>query len=201
MAIKGIFKSEQNLLEVRNLTVAFKTENGLVRAIDDVSFDVPRGKCVGIVGESGCGKSITAMSLVRLLPQPAAKILRGRVMFDGEDVLNMPYDRLRELRDGEVGVIFQEPLRALNPVHRIGDQIAETLMLHRGLTYEAALKEAVEMLRYVHIPDPELRVHEYPMSLSGGMRQRVVIAIALACRPKLIIADEATTALDVTVQQ
>lgn len=201
MAIKQIFKSDVNLLEVRNLTTAFKTENGLVRAIDDVSFDVPRGKCVGIVGESGCGKSITAMSLVRLLPQPAAKILRGRVMFDGEDVLKMPYDRLRELRGGEIGVIFQEPLRALNPVHRIGDQIAETLMLHRGLTREAALREAVEMLRYVHIPDPETRINEYPMSLSGGMRQRVVIAIALACRPKLIIADEPTTALDVTVQQ
>lgn len=199
--MKKIFKSGVNLLEVRNLTIAFQTENGLVRAVDDVSFDVPRGKCVGIVGESGCGKSVTAMSLVRLLPQPAGKILRGRVMFDGEDVLRMPYDKLRELRGGGVGVIFQEPLRALNPVHRIGDQIAETLMLHRGLTREAALREAVEILRFVHMPDPETRVNEYPMSLSGGMRQRVVIAIALACRPRLIIADEPTTALDVTVQQ
>lgn len=201
MAIKKIFKSEVNLLEVRNLTTTFDTEVGTVRAIDDISFDVPRGKCVGIVGESGCGKSVTAMSLVQLLPRPAGKIIRGRVMFDGEDVLKMSYDRLREMRGGEVGVIFQEPMRALNPVHRIGDQIAETLMLHRGLTREAAWKEAIEMLRYVHIPDPEIRVNEYPMSLSGGMRQRVVIAIALACRPKLIIADEPTTALDVTVQQ
>lgn len=199
--MKKIFKSDANLLEVRNLTTAFQTENGLVRAVDDVSFDVPRGKCVGIVGESGCGKSVTAMSLVRLLPQPAGKILRGRVMFDGEDVLKMSYSRLRDLRGGQVGVIFQEPLRALNPVHRIGEQIAETLMLHRGLTHEAALREAVEILNFVHMPDPEARINEYPMSLSGGMRQRVVIAIALACRPQLIIADEPTTALDVTVQQ
>ena len=199
--MKKIFKSDANLLEVRNLTTAFQTEIGLVRAVDDVSFDVPRGKCVGIVGESGCGKSVTAMSLVRLLPQPAGKILRGRVMFDGEDVLKMSYSRLRDLRGGQVGVIFQEPLRALNPVHRIGEQIAETLMLHRGLTHEAALREAVEILNFVHMPDPEARINEYPMSLSGGMRQRVVIAIALACRPQLIIADEPTTALDVTVQQ
>ena len=199
--MKKIFKSEANLLEVRNLTTAFQTENGLVRAVDDVSFDVPRGQCVGLVGESGCGKSVTAMSLVRLLPQPAGKILRGRVMFDGEDVLKMSYSRLRDLRGGQVGVIFQEPLRALNPVHRIGEQIAETLMLHRGLTHEAALREAVDILNFVHMPDPEARINEYPMSLSGGMRQRVVIAIALACRPKLIIADEPTTALDVTVQQ
>lgn len=199
--MKKIFKSDVNLLEVRNLTTAFQTENGLVRAVDDVSFDVPRGKCVGIVGESGCGKSVTAMSLVRLLPQPEGKILRGRVMFDGEDVLKMSYDRLRELRGGQVGVIFQEPLRALNPVHCIGDQIAETLMQHRGLTYAAACKEAVNILNYVHMPDPAARVKEYPMSLSGGMRQRVVIAMALACRPALIIADEPTTALDVTVQQ
>ena len=199
--MKKIFKSDANLLEVRNRTTAFQTENGLVRAVDDVSFDVPRGKCVGIVGESGCGKSVTAMSLVRLLPQPAGKILRGRVMFDGEDILKMSYSRLRDLRGGQVGVIFQEPLRALNPVHRIGEQIAETLMLHRGLTHEAALREAVEILNFVHMPDPEARINEYPMSLSGGMRQRVVIAIALACRPQLIIADEPTTALDVTVQQ
>lgn len=194
-------KSTVNLLEVRNLTVAFDTEMGMARAVDDVSFEVPRGQCVGIVGESGCGKSVTAMSLVRLLPQPAGRILRGKVTFDGEDVLKMPADKLRKLRGGQVGVIFQEPLRSLNPVQRIGEQIAETLMLHRGLTHEAALKEAVEILKFVHIPDAEARVNEYPMSLSGGMRQRVVIAIALACRPQLIIADEPTTALDVTVQQ
>lgn len=199
--MKKIFKSEVNLLEVRNLTTAFRTESGLVRAVDDVSFDVPRGKCVGIVGESGCGKSVTAMSLVRLLPKPAGQIIRGRVMFDGEDVLKMSDERLRELRGGQVGVIFQEPLRALNPVHLIGDQIAETLMLHRGLTRAAALRESINILNFVHMPDPESRVSEYPMSLSGGMRQRVVIAMALACRPKLIIADEPTTALDVTVQQ
>lgn len=193
--------NEGNLLEVRHLAVAFRTEAGLLRAVDDVSFDVPKGKCVGIVGESGCGKSVTAMSLVRLLPRPSGRILGGSVIFDGEDIVKMRPRRLRELRGGRIGVIFQEPMSALNPLHRIGDQIAETLMLHRDMSAEMAWTEAINLLQYVRIPDPEARVHEYPMSLSGGMRQRVVIAIALACRPDLLIADEPTTALDVTVQQ
>jgi len=193
--------SSPTLLEVRNLVVAFETEHGLVRAVDDVSFSVPVGQCVGIVGESGCGKSVTAMSLVRLLPRPTGRILGGQVLLKGKDVLTMNSRRLRELRGGQVGVIFQEPLNALNPVHRIGSQIAESLMLHRGLGAEAAWKEAINLLDYVRIPDPESRVNEFPASLSGGMRQRVVIAMALACRPELIIADEPTTALDVTVQQ
>lgn len=193
--------SEKNLLEVRHLTTAFESEVGLLRAVDDVSFNVPRGQCVGIVGESGCGKSVTAMSLVRLLPRPHGQILEGRVMFDGEDILQMRSRRLHEVRGGRIGVIFQEPMSALNPVHRIGDQIAESLMLHRGMNRETAWLEAINMLHHVRIPDPEARVWEFPSSLSGGMRQRVVIAIALACRPDLIIADEPTTALDVTVQQ
>lgn len=193
--------SIENLLEVKNLTVAFESERGLSRAVDDISFVVPRGKCVGIVGESGCGKSVTAMSLVRLLPQPTGKILSGEILFDGEDVLTMSHRRLRDLRGGRVGFIFQEPMSALNPVHTIGDQIAETLMLHRGLSAEAAWTEAINLLNRVRIPSAALCASQYPGALSGGMRQRVVIAMALACRPELIIADEPTTALDVTVQQ
>lgn len=193
--------SDRNLLEVHHLTAAFESEVGLLRAVDDVSFCVPRGQCVGIVGESGCGKSVTAMSLVRLLPRPSGHILGGRVLFNGEDILKMKSRRLNEVRGGKIGVIFQDPMSALNPVHRIGDQIAESLMLHRGMNRENAWLEAVNMLHFVRLPDPEARAREFPGSLSGGMRQRVVIAIALACRPELIIADEPTTALDVTVQQ
>lgn len=189
------------LLDVRNLSVSFDTGEHSLCAVDDVSFSIPRGKCVGIVGESGCGKSVTAMSLVRLLPRPAGRVTGGRVLFDGEDLLTVRSRRLREIRGGRIGVIFQEPMNALNPVHKIGDQIAETLMLHKGMNAEAAWKEAINLLNYVRIPDPEARVEDYPMSLSGGMRQRVIIAMALACRPELIIADEPTTALDVTVQQ
>ena len=190
-----------NLLEVSNLSVAFETERGLSLAVDDVSFVVPRGSCVGIVGESGCGKSVTAMSLVRLLPQPTGRIMSGRISFDGEDVVTMSQRRLRELRGGRVGFIFQEPMSALNPVHTIGDQIAETLMLHREMTAEAAWVEAINLLNRVRIPSAAVCANQYPGALSGGMRQRVVIAMALACRPELIIADEPTTALDVTVQQ
>lgn len=188
------------LLDVRNLSVGFETGGRLLRAVDDVSFTVPRGQCVGIVGESGCGKSVTAMSIVRLLPQPAGRILGGQVLFNGKDVLQMPPKKLRELRGGRIGVIFQEPMNALNPVHTIGAQIAETLMLHRHLSAEQAWPEAVELLERVRIPAAAERADDFPSALSGGMRQRVVIAMALACRPQLIIADEPTTALDVTVQ-
>ena len=193
--------SAENILEVKNLSVAFETERGLSRAVDDISFVIPRGKCVGIVGESGCGKSVTAMSLVRLLPQPVGKIVSGSIRIDGEEVTTMSQRRLRELRGGRVGFIFQEPMSALNPVHTIGDQIAETLMLHREMTAEAAWVEAINLLNRAKIPSAALCANQYPGSLSGGMRQRVVIAMALACRPELIIADEPTTALDVTVQQ
>ncbi len=193
--------SADYLLEVKNLSVAFETERGLSRAVDDISFTIPRGKCVGIVGESGCGKSVTAMSLVRLLPQPNGRIVSGQILYNGEDVVTMSQRRLRDLRGGHVGFIFQEPMSALNPVHTIGDQIAETLMLHREMTAEAAWVEAINLLNRVKIPSAALCANQYPGSLSGGMRQRVVIAMALACRPELIIADEPTTALDVTVQQ
>ncbi len=193
--------SADYLLEVKNLSVAFETERGLSRAVDDISFFIPRGKCVGIVGESGCGKSVTAMSLMRLLPQPYGRIVSGEILFNGENVLTMTADKLRDLRGGHVGFIFQEPMSALNPVHTIGDQIAETLILHRDLSPEAAWVEAIHLLNRVRIPSAELCANQYPGSLSGGMRQRVVIAMALACRPELIIADEPTTALDVTVQQ
>lgn len=193
--------SKLPLLEVRHLTVAFDSEIGWLNAVDDISFSIQRGECVGLVGESGCGKSAAALSLVRLLPHPHAKVISGEVLFDGRDVLQLSKSKLHQLRGGRIGFIFQEPMNALNPVHTVGDQIAETLMLHRGLSRAVALQEAVKLLRYVRIPNPEQRVHEYPHRLSGGMRQRVVIAIALACRPQLIIADEPTTALDVTVQQ
>lgn len=190
----------QPLLEIQNLVASFRTEDGLLRAVDGVSFDVPAGACVGLVGESGCGKSVTAMSIVRLLPQPAGVIEEGRILWGGKDLVSASLEDMYRIRGGEIGVIFQEPMTALNPVHPIGRQIAESLMLHRGLKEAEALREAVELLRRVNIPSPEQRVNEYPHQLSGGMRQRVVVAIALACKPRLIIADEPTTALDVTVQ-
>ena len=195
-----MINNPQNVLEVRHLTTAFMTEYGQLPVVDDVSFDIPQGKCVGIVGESGCGKSATAMSLVRLLPRPRGKVLSGEVRFHGQDLLRIPERELRKIRGGSIGVIFQEPMQALNPVQRIGDQISETLMLHRRLGREAAWEESVRLLEYVHFAAPAERAAEYPQSLSGGMRQRALIAMALACRPELIIADEPTTALDVTVQ-
>jgi oligopeptide/dipeptide ABC transporter ATP-binding protein len=168
--------------------------------VDQVSFSVPRGKTVGIVGESGCGKSVTAMSIVRLLPQPAGRILGGQVMFNGRDLVRASDKEMRSVRGGEIGVIFQEPMTALNPVHRIGRQVAEVFHLHKKMSRKEAWNAATEMLQLVRIPAPEKRMMDYPHQLSGGMRQRVVIAMALACRPPLVIADEPTTALDVTVQ-
>ena len=191
---------EEPLLQVRDLITAFDTEGGLVRAVDHVSFDISRGKTLGIVGESGCGKSVTAMSLVRLLPQPAGKILQGEVLFKGRDLTKLKPAELRKVRGNEIGVIFQEPMTALNPVQRIGKQLSECFLLHKKMSKKQAWAASIEMLRLVKIPAPELRAGDYPHQLSGGMRQRVVIAMALACRPDLIIADEPTTALDVTVQ-
>lgn len=189
-----------HLLEVNNLRTAFDTERGRLTAVDGVSFRIPRGKTVGVVGESGCGKSVTAMSLIRLLPQPMGQVIGGEVLFDGEDLMKVSEERMREIRGNDIGVIFQEPMTALNPVHRIGKQLGEHLMMHKGISKAEALKQAVELLDKVGIPVPERRIMSYPHQLSGGMRQRVVIAIALACQPKLVIADEPTTALDVTVQ-
>jgi oligopeptide/dipeptide ABC transporter ATP-binding protein len=188
------------LLSVRDLVTAFDTDDGRVQAVDGVSFDVFPGRTLGIVGESGCGKSVTALSIVRLLPQPMAHIERGRILFEGKDLAAADYDTLHRVRGGRIGMIFQEPMTALNPSHRIGRQIAEPLALHLGMRPREALARAVELLRELGIPSPELRVTEYPHQLSGGMRQRAMIAIALACRPALLIADEPTTALDVTIQ-
>jgi peptide/nickel transport system ATP-binding protein len=189
-----------NILEVDKLITSFETDRGLLRAVDQVSFSVPEGKTVGLVGESGCGKSVTAMSIVRLLPQPAGKILGGHVHFKGRDLLRAGDAEIRRIRGGEIGVIFQEPMSALNPVHRIGRQVAEVIRLHKKISKKDAWDAAIEMLQLVRIPAPEKRVLDYPHQLSGGMRQRIVIAMALACRPSLVIADEPTTALDVTVQ-
>ena len=190
----------ENILEVDKLITSFETDRGLLRAVDQVSFSVPEGKTVGIVGESGCGKSVTAMSIVRLLPQPAGKILGGHVMFKGRDLLRASAQEIRRIRGGDIGVIFQEPMSALNPVHRIGRQVAEVFRLHKKISKKDAWDAATEMLKLVRIPAPEKRMMDYPHHLSGGMRQRVVIALALACKPSLVIADEPTTALDVTVQ-
>lgn len=191
----------ETILEVRNLSAGFEDEYGIHAAVEDVSFCVPRGKCVGIVGESGCGKSVTAMSILRLLPRPYGHILGGQVLFHGQDLLKMPLQELRSIRGAQISMVFQEPMHALNPVHTIGDQIAESLILHTGMTRDAAWVEAVNLLHEVRIPRADLRANEYPSSLSGGMRQRAMIAMALACKPELIIADEPTTALDVTVQR
>ncbi len=190
----------ENILEVDKLITSFETERGLLRAVDQVSFNVPLGKTVGIVGESGCGKSVTAMSIIRLLPQPAGKILGGHVFFKGHDLVRATDREIHRIRGGEIGVIFQEPMAALNPVHRIGRQVAEVFRIHTKLSNRDAWAAATEMLDLVRIPAPEKRMMDYPHHLSGGMRQRVVIAMALACKPSLLIADEPTTALDVTVQ-
>jgi peptide/nickel transport system ATP-binding protein len=190
----------ENILEVDQLITSFETDRGLLRAVDHVSFTVPAGKTVGIVGESGCGKSVTAMSIIRLLPQPAGKILGGHVYFKGTDLVRATDSEIRKIRGAQIGVIFQEPMAALNPVHRIGRQVSEVFRIHQKISKKDAWAAATEMLEMVRIPAPERRMMDYPHHLSGGMRQRVVIAMALACRPSLVIADEPTTALDVTVQ-
>jgi peptide/nickel transport system ATP-binding protein len=192
--------SADPVLEVDKLITSFDTERGLLRAVDQVSFVVPSGKTLGIVGESGCGKSVTAMSIVRLLPQPAGKILGGQVRFKGRDLVQAGDKEMQKIRGGEIGVIFQEPMAALNPLHRIGKQVSEVFRIHKGLSKKDAWDAATEMLEQVRIPAPAQRMMDYPHHLSGGMRQRIVIAMALACRPSLLIADEPTTALDVTVQ-
>ena len=188
------------LLEIKDLATGFHTESGLVRAVDGISFEVEKGKTVGIVGESGCGKTVTAMSIVDLLPKPSGEVLEGSILFNGKELRGAEPETMYQVRGEEIGVIFQEPMAALNPVHRIGKQIVEALQLHKELSANDALKKAVQLLHDVGIPAPEKRVSEYPHQLSGGMRQRVMIAIALCCEPDLLIADEPTTALDVTVQ-
>ncbi|MBV9561679.1 MAG: ABC transporter ATP-binding protein [Bradyrhizobium sp.] len=193
-------KADQKVLEVRNLQTVFFTNSGLFRAVDDVSFQVRRGETLAIVGESGCGKSVSALSIMRLVPDPPGRIVGGAILLEGTDLLGLDEAKMRQIRGNRISMIFQEPMTSLNPVIRIGDQISEAVRLHRTLSSKEAWAQAVEMLRLVRIPEPARRAQEYPHQLSGGMRQRAMIAMALACRPALLIADEPTTALDVTIQ-
>ncbi len=187
------------LLKVTNLQTHFPTRAGLVRAVNDVSFSIGEGELLGLVGESGCGKSITALSIMRLI-YPPGKIAGGTISFKGEELTTASDDRLRQIRGNDIGMIFQDPMTSLNPVYTVGEQIAEALRLHRGLNKKDAWQAAINAMQEVSIPSPERRVNDYPHQLSGGMRQRVMIAMALACDPELLIADEPTTALDVTIQ-
>ena len=189
------------LLQVKDLRTYFKTDNGTARSVDGVSFSIEKGEVLGIVGESGCGKSVTSLSIMRLIPQPPGEIMEGSsIRFRDEEIITASEKRMREIRGNDIAMIFQEPMTSLNPVFPIGEQIAEALRLHRKLDKSAARKTAIDMLRLVGIPDSEERVDHYPHQLSGGQRQRVMIAIALSCEPDLLIADEPTTALDVTIQ-
>jgi peptide/nickel transport system ATP-binding protein len=188
------------VLEVKGLQTVFFTNSGLFKAVDDLSFTVGRGETLAIVGESGCGKSVTALSVMRLVPDPPGRIVGGSITLEGTDLLGLDENQMREIRGNRISMIFQEPMTSLNPVIRIGDQITEAVRLHRQMSAREAWEQAVKMLRLVRIPEPERRATEYPHQLSGGMRQRAMIAMALACRPALLIADEPTTALDVTIQ-
>ena len=188
------------LLEVKGLGVEFQTRGGTAHVLEDIQLHIQRGETLGLVGESGCGKSITALALMRLIPQPPGRITSGQILFDGQDLLQLPEAQMRRVRGNRISMIFQEPMTSLNPAYSVGDQITESVRLHQGLNAKDGLARAVEMLEAVGIPDALRRVHEYPHQFSGGMRQRVMIAMALACQPDVLIADEPTTALDVTVQ-
>ncbi|MBV8917925.1 ABC transporter ATP-binding protein [Bradyrhizobium sp.] len=193
-------KSDDIVLDVQNLQTVFFTNSGLFKAVDNLSFQVRRGETLAIVGESGCGKSVSALSVMRLVPDPPGRIVGGAVLLEGKDLLGLDDSGMRDIRGNRISMIFQEPMTSLNPVMRIGDQITEAVRLHQTMTKREAWDKAVEMLRLVRIPEPARRAQDYPHQLSGGMRQRAMIAMALACRPALLIADEPTTALDVTIQ-
>ena len=188
------------LLDISGLKVHFKTDDGMVRAVDGVDISVGHGETVSIVGESGCGKTVTAMTVLKLIAMPPGRIMAGKILFEGRDLVPMGLDEMRAIRSKQIGIVFQEPMTSLNPVYTVGQQIAETVRHHEGLSKRAAMDRAAEMLSLVQIPNPQKRVHDYPHQFSGGMRQRVMIAMALSCNPKLLIADEPTTALDVTIQ-
>ncbi|WP_141731159.1 ABC transporter ATP-binding protein [Oligoflexus tunisiensis] len=192
--------SKDALLRVRDLRTSFQTENGTVRALDGISLAVEKGKTLAVVGESGCGKSVTAMTIMGLVQEANGFVESGEILFEGQDLTKIPKEKMRAIRGDRISMIFQEPMTALNPVYTVGNQIAEVVQIHRGASKREALQEALRMLKLVHIPDAAQRLHEYPFQLSGGMRQRVMIAMALACEPSLLIADEPTTALDVTIQ-
>jgi oligopeptide/dipeptide ABC transporter ATP-binding protein len=190
----------ENLLEIRNLKTYFDVRGGILKAVDDVSLTIKAGETLGLVGESGCGKSVTGASIMRLVPIPPGRIAGGEILFEGRDILKLPESEMRKVRGNKISIIFQEPMTSLNPVFTVGDQVAEVIRLHEKLSQRETRERVIETFRLVRIPAPDSRIKEYPHQMSGGMRQRVMIAMALACHPKLMIADEPSTALDVTIQ-
>jgi peptide/nickel transport system ATP-binding protein len=190
----------ETLLDIRGLKTWFKTDDGMVRAVDGVDLRIDRGETVGVVGESGCGKTVTARSVLKLIDMPPGRFEEGQILWQGRDIIPLDAGEMDKIRAREIAIVFQEPMTSLNPVYTVGHQIAEVLQQHQQMNRKQAIEGAADMLKLVHIPNPQKRVHDYPHQFSGGMRQRVMIAMALSCRPKLLIADEPTTALDVTIQ-
>src|ERR1700724_4917542 len=200
MDLDGKPVSEATLLDIRGLKTHFTTDEGIVHAVDGVDLTVKRGETVCVVGESGCGKTVTALSVLKLIAMPPGRIVGGQILWQGRDLVPLPAQEMNRIRAKEIALVFQEPMTSLNPVYTIGDQISEVIALHEGLGHRAVLERTIDMLALVQIPNPKRRVNDYPHQFSGGMRQRVMIAMALSCRPQLLIADEPTTALDVTIQ-